>query len=128
MSLNKEDLAWAAGFIDGEGSVSVCKNGKKYKRLSLAVAQAGNKEPLDKLHSIFGGYIGGPYKQKNKNHTPYFVWSITNFRVIQEIYEKLKPYLMVKAHAFEDGISEIYAYKKEIVKNGARAGAVYRKY
>lgn len=46
------DLAWAAGFIDGEGSVGIY--GKSDRRIG---ASQSMREPLDKLASMFGGNV-----------------------------------------------------------------------
>jgi hypothetical protein len=53
-------LAWAAGFIDGEGCIYIgrqkrSENGLTYS-LKLTVSQR-DREPLDILYGLFGGYI-----------------------------------------------------------------------
>jgi hypothetical protein len=59
--LNPE-IAWAAGFYEGEGSVSACGGHK----LILSVSQAGD-EPLRKFKSAIGlGAISGPYMGKSR--------------------------------------------------------------
>ncbi len=50
------DVAWAAGFIEGEGTF-VCSHGRGIR---VKVVQV-NREPLDKLQRLFGGKI---YRQK----------------------------------------------------------------
>lgn len=63
MIINKENIAWAAGFYDGEGSVS-CRsnNGNPHTLLQLSIGQKndGNEiaETLKKFKSIVGcGHI-----------------------------------------------------------------------
>lgn len=48
--INVADVAWAAGFIEGEGSV------REKRNLSLRVTQV-NAEPLEKLQRMFGGTL-----------------------------------------------------------------------
>lgn len=45
-------LAWAAGFIEGEGSFS-----------NTVTAAQVQKEPIERLHALFGGRI---YQRQNK--------------------------------------------------------------
>ena len=57
--ISKTDLAWAAGFIDGEGSFFIgrTRQGKwRYFRVQLKVTQADIR-PLKRLQQMFGGYV-----------------------------------------------------------------------
>lgn len=49
--VNREELAWAAGFFDGEGYIGVCWNGnghlhsgKKFRSINLSIAQSIDKD------------------------------------------------------------------------------------
>lgn len=58
------DLAWAAGFIDGEG----CFSNTRSKRTKLPTGvrlTVGQNDPevLYKLQSILGGIVNGPYQR-----------------------------------------------------------------
>jgi len=63
-AVNREDLAWLAGFFDGEGCVSVSQRDRKqgsYSALRLQITQC-DRAPLDKTKSILGfGNVNGPY-------------------------------------------------------------------
>ena len=89
------NLAWAAGFIDGEGCFVHVKthrpNGKMYSDgVRLSAAQV-NKEPLERLQKILGGKIYGPYKVKNNiNARPFYQWVTKNNAPCLEL---LLPYL-----------------------------------
>jgi hypothetical protein len=82
MEINHNELVWASGFLEGEGSFCCyprCikrNNNKGYYQLSVNATQA-NKEPLIRLALLFGGHVYGPYKKKNRpNNKPYYTWSI----------------------------------------------------
>lgn len=83
---NRENLAWAAGFFDGEGTTSCVKHLHKYNYPVLVVAQS---EPsvLLKFQSIFGmGKVNGPYKYKNRpNNQPYYQYRVHGFEKVQAI-------------------------------------------
>ena len=52
-----KDLAWAAGFIEGEGTFTTCDRGPRTNLLlKLSVTQV-QREPLDRLARYFGGRI-----------------------------------------------------------------------
>ena len=51
------DLAWAAGFMEGEGTFDA--NPVKGRRYARATAYQNNIEPLRKMQALFGGSIWG---------------------------------------------------------------------
>jgi len=90
--LPREDLAWAAGFFDGEGHVS-CPNPQK-GRMLLSVGQTDTR-PLERLQQLFGvGAIYGPFTKDRRK--PYWQWSIQNFEEVQYVIAAMWPWLTVK--------------------------------
>lgn len=71
-------LSWAAGFLEGEGSFL----GGKGKTSVVCAAQV-QREPLERLHALFGGRIvlknGNPSMKRN----PIWYWSVYANRSIQ---------------------------------------------
>lgn len=57
MNITVKDIAWAAGFLEGEGSFSI--HGLHRKSIAGIATEATQKqkEPLDKLQKLFGGTI-----------------------------------------------------------------------
>src|SRR5687768_1818337 len=93
---NQEELAWAAGFFDGEGHIR-CDEDKKGRRyVQLSVAQV-HTEVLEKFKRVVGdlGNIYGPYQYKNNpgNWQPRWKYSIGNFEGVQAIVGMLWKYL-----------------------------------
>jgi hypothetical protein len=89
------DCAWAAGFIDGEGSIGIeMRPDRPGGRLVLTVVQK-HPEPLERLHELFGGHLdwqrgSGPrgtdrWRWRAASGTAWFVLTMT------------RPYLTVKA-------------------------------
>lgn len=104
------NLAWAAGFFDGEGYVGcVFRDKIKYKstpRLILSIAQV-DRIVLDKFAKIIGfGTITGPYKRKSiqsKNQKDYYKYNLESFEYIQHIYCVLYNWLSpVKQNQFKN--------------------------
>jgi len=78
------DVAWAAGFIDGDGCINIYQkheNRRKRKpKYPLPMVQVGvtERELLEKLKMTFGGSIVGPYNGKGfGKNTNVFHWNIT---------------------------------------------------
>lgn len=86
---NEIELAWAAGFFDGEGCFHVRKQGGNQYG-SVKISQA-DPEVLERFRSAVGiGHIYGPYTSKTK---PMWYYSCTRREDVHRICELLKPYL-----------------------------------
>lgn len=86
------DIAWAAGFLDGEGHFGV--NGARGRcQPFMAATQARNREPLDKLAELFDGSVHCyDYAYKNS----YCTWRLSGARRLAIALPLLIPYLVVK--------------------------------
>jgi LAGLIDADG endonuclease len=123
---SKEKLIWAAGFVDGEGCISI--NRQKMKRksksgfrehicytLGLAVSQKV-KEPLDILVELFGGHLFS-YKTKGVLYWRWQHWGPGALNAISQ----LLPYLVVKRRMAELGIdfqTKLTGWNREYGRRG----------
>ena len=63
----EQQLAWAAGFFEGEGCI---KKDKCYQVLSI---NNTDKDVMERFISIVGyGNLNGPYKSGGKSHKPHY--------------------------------------------------------
>lgn len=83
----REELAWAAGFFDGEG------NSRLNKGYGFISIRQVDKATLDRFQSaVLGlGHIGGPYK--NKSYAPIYSWYVSSFKDVQAVSTMLWPFL-----------------------------------
>lgn len=93
-------LAWAAGFLDGEGCIQISKAPPRLKsgnispRYMLILSAKNTKlEPILRLKSLFGGRITP--KQEKGNKKLIYLWEITGTQMHQAL-EQLLPYLSCK--------------------------------
>jgi hypothetical protein len=86
--LNREELAWAAGFYDGEGCLGIFKN-KRGLMLHMDIGQV-DRAVLDRFQAAVElGNVAGPYLKKNPNHAPSYSWDACGFEKCQAVVAKL---------------------------------------
>lgn len=111
--MSELDLAWAAGFVDGEGYIGITtrRTGRQAgnKTFIFDIAQV-DRRPLDKIASLFGGPVYGPYKPKTPNSSPYHRFTVAAKRA-RDIVEKLRPYLVLKQEQADKALAEWEEYK-----------------
>ena len=81
-----KDLAWAAGFLEGEGSFG------NYGSPTVTAAQV-QREPLDRLFGLWGGAIS-KRKTLGFSNQPIWVWKIWAHRaaeVMMTLYVLMSP-------------------------------------
>lgn len=102
------DLAWAAGFIDGEGCILVTRGSQRHNGgrsygareryyLEMSACQT-SVEPLLKLKGLFGGSISEHHTQGNQRRA--WRWTAAAACVSRTCRELL-PYLVVKRQQAE---------------------------
>ena len=71
-------LAWAAGFFDGEGYITIQIRGGKYKGHYLRIGvNHVEVSPLEQLQSLFGGVIRKQKKEPVGNRHRRHEWTIS---------------------------------------------------
>ena len=68
------DLAWAAGFLEGEGTFSSARTSP------VASCAQVQREPLERLQRMFGGSILFYRRKQPTNRQDYHVWQVNGIR------------------------------------------------
>lgn len=89
------DFAWAAGFLDGEGSFMICRGRAKGFLKSFISADQTEKTSLEKLARIIGGKVHQRNRPTVTGKTVYH-WQISSASSIREVVPLLLPHLTVK--------------------------------
>ena len=94
------DLAWAAGFIDGDGCISmyqVKRVYRKYHEFKIQLSAVNtNLECLQKLQLMFGGSINVMHKgDDERNWKKSWIWIVTHRRAAR-VLEAIGPYMLIK--------------------------------
>ncbi len=91
-----DGISWAAGFIDGEGTISAPRSKKHGRTYALHLAAAQTmKKPLIKLQATFGGGVYQKYKVSPPDQKPPWMWVIYGEAAKKALHAML-PYLLVK--------------------------------
>lgn len=105
------EVAWAAGFFDGEGYVTIqygytkAKNGKRYHRHTLRIGiNHVAPEPLYEMQRLFGGSIEKQKIESVKgNRQPRHRW-VLNCTNAAEALKRMMPYFKNKQQVAELGL------------------------
>jgi hypothetical protein len=92
-AVTTENHAWAAGVIDGEGCITVKKNGPYYS-MQVIVAQSGY-EPSPMIEELTRLYGGNSRQAKPKNRTPVWHWQVVGANA-EKVLKHVSPYLIQK--------------------------------
>lgn len=106
--LNREELAWAAGFFDGEGT-SHCRlpTSKTHRQLVVQLEQYYDNEAVEKLWEAFG--LLGTVYYRPRNNKPRYIWEVTGFEKVQFVMAAMWPWLCSPKK--EQYISALETYK-----------------
>lgn len=86
-AMDREALAWAAGFFDGEGHTGRATHGRK--RPIVTITQV-DRRVLDRFRAAVGvGRVYGPYTRVLGNRQPVFNFQTTTFEQTQAIVAQL---------------------------------------
>lgn len=79
--LRSIDVAWAAGFMEGEGNFTGAKHAAS---LQVSAGQV-QREPLERLHRLFGGSISHvpASTSHNRNKQASWTWLICGPRAVE---------------------------------------------
>lgn len=111
-----EQCAYAAGLIDGEGSIMLVKKGARkhnelYRELRVEVANT-DVRMIAWLLRVFDGAIG-VCRRANVRHKDYYVWRLTGWRA-RDFIEQVYPFLVTK----RKHVDIVRQFQENISSNG----------
>ena len=90
--LTREELAYAGGLFEGEGSLILSQVGRPH-RGAIATINMTDIEPLERFTLAVGvGKVVGPY-QYQAHHKPLYRWRACTFEEVQAVVAMLWPWL-----------------------------------
>ena len=82
-------MRWVAGLLEGEGSFTNHPNCKKTHTMQITV-QMTDKDVLDRLQSLIGGQIHGPY---DRGHKPIYQYTLYGSDAVERVVRDILPYM-----------------------------------
>ena len=103
------DLAWAAGFFEGEGYVGFVKSTgykkRKYPKFVLSISQV-SREPLDAFaETVQAGSVRGPYGPYGTTKQAYYQYQVSGPSALS-IIRNLRPWLFSKGEQADAAVSQ----------------------
>lgn len=93
MIISKEDVAWAAGLFEGEGTIYGNKKPTRRNHKMALMVSSTDKDVVDRFQSIVGqGRVHGPY-QFGGRKKPLYQWVSGKFETIQFLVAVFWPWL-----------------------------------
>ncbi|OLS33853.1 hypothetical protein BTR22_19930 [Alkalihalophilus pseudofirmus] len=94
--LEKTEAAYLAGIIDGEGTISLTRAHLKENRRPVISIPSNDRELLDYIKNLVGGYITSKKNYKPGTHKDSYVLSVKNKSMVMSILRDIIPYLKIK--------------------------------
>ena len=88
--IDKDDLAYVAGYLDGEGCFTV-----RNERQAMVVCENTHRPTIEWLHQMFGGSMSANVRKKKPTWRPTYRWSVVS-RQAAEVCRLVAPYLREK--------------------------------
>ncbi|HEA67191.1 MAG TPA: hypothetical protein ENI07_10280 [Desulfobacterales bacterium] len=107
VTLERLDLAWMAGFFDGEGSISLSVHTQPKNRIQVQIQITNSiKATLEPFSKYFSGNINKHYR-KNPKELPQYKWSLQSAKKSYEFLNRFMPYFRAKADVAELAIKAL---------------------
>lgn len=122
LCLDTHELAWAAGFFDGEGCVGAWKRGSRIDHPSLTIAQSETSTLLRFQQAIVGlGNVRGPYRTNYPHALPVFQFHIHGIEKVQAAMAMLWPWLSERKRAqFKAAMAATVPYLRMRYEHGGK--------
>jgi len=108
------DWAYAAGFVDGEGCIAIVRSftpsrGRYYYGVNVVVSN-GNREVLDWMHSIWGGWVVEIRRRKSSERAAW-QWRVAT-TLAKPFLNGIRPWLRVKSAQCNNALAMIELFKR----------------
>jgi hypothetical protein len=117
VTTDTHELAWAAGFFDGEGSSSMNQHKRRWKSAVVSMGQT-DREPLDRFDRATSniGAVRGPYPMAG-NRRPMYEWRVIGIDQCQLVMDMLWPWLCsIKREQWTTVSQAVRLHKQELAQ------------
>ena len=117
----REEVAWAAGLFEGEGSIGAYRRSlPRVGRSVQASLHMTDEKPVREFARIVGvGTVSGPIQRPGK---PIYLWRVSNFEYVQHVAAVLWPRLAPRRRTQTHQTLEMGRVQPPRVQNGLAYG------
>lgn len=117
-TVSPTDLAYAAGFFDGEGHIRIQRHSTRCRTMMLqcSISQA-TEYPLDWFVEKFGGTVKGRLMKYRGDRRPLYGWQISSLGA-EEFLRAIFPYLIAKKDEADIALAFRETFRPQHVKGG----------
>jgi len=113
--MSKNDLYYAAGLVDGEGTVTLIRQTRHQKRSPSISVSSTSEELVDFMKDTFGGHIV-KLKPPKKGHRQAWHWQTSHDNAIKTL-KQIAPYLRERKKKARANLI-LRDYKRVTPRNG----------
>ena len=106
------DIAYLAGFVDGDGGMNICLHMGRYHRLQLEAATTEKTVP-EWIHSKYGGTLN--HRVRTGKYKDVFRW-IVHSKQAEKVLRDILPFLRIRKRQAELALE----FRETKVKRGQR--------
>lgn len=112
--MDKTELAYVAGIIDGEGTITLSRRRKNELPSPYICVSSTNREVLEWLKTRLGGTICSK-KRYRENHKQSYIWYIRLATKCLTLLNEIEPFLIIKK---QQALLLLNNYKNCTPRNG----------
>ncbi|ARK32008.1 LAGLIDADG family homing endonuclease [Halalkalibacter krulwichiae] len=124
--LSISEAAYLAGIIDGEGTITLTKMNKTGNRRPIISIASTDKELLDYIQNLIGGYITTKKNYKPGTHKDSYVLTIKKKQAVFFLLEATLPFLRITPKK-ERAELILQFYDKITPRNGKYSSFAYER-
>ena len=113
MFQSREDIAWVAGLLEGEG----CFRVKRQNRALEVSCAMSDQDTIGRLHRIAGGNLQTPYQRENRKKI--YPWCLSKREDVVDLISTLRPFMSARR---AERIDEMLLFNQENPKSPSRDG------
>jgi hypothetical protein len=113
-NLSEIDLSWAAGIIEGEGSITINKETRRNSGALIVCISNTDPQLVAWFHDRFGGYFKANTPPTRTNHRQAWKWAIAS-NMAAEFLRLIRPYLKTDKYIRKADLGIAYQDQKRPV-------------
>ena len=125
-AIDGEELAWLAGWLEGEGCFYAYLTNNYFK---IGVqGTSTDRDTIEKICLMVGGVFRGPVAGVKENHKDHYVWGVYGRDNAVDLMHRVRPYMSVRRKEQIDNalVLELTAPRRQESLHGTQSRYIHR--